>query len=94
MARNRDYCRPTNVEFAEAMTRAFKSSKKRRRKRQLVADLNNRHRNQIIDNVDKDHQVRRCHVKKTSSVRVRRISPESVATFQSTDVSLSICKLQ
>ncbi|XP_020294564.1 uncharacterized protein LOC109860107 [Pseudomyrmex gracilis] len=93
MARNRDYCRPTNIEFAEAITRALKSSKERRRKRQLVADLNNRHQisNQIIDNVEeKDRQVCRCHVKKTTSAKVHRISPESVATFQSTDASKHI----
>lgn len=75
MTQNPNYRAPNNKEFGDAMSRALKSMKERRRKHLIAGNINQR---DIIDN-DEDVSIQRRRLE-SSPVR-----DEQVIVLESTD---------
>lgn len=84
MAQNPNYRRPGSKEFGDAMSRALKSTKERRRKHLVATNADNRRRQRDLTNdAEEDVQpVRRRRLE--NPIRDYDESPE-VADLESTD---------
>ncbi|KMQ85996.1 neurofilament medium polypeptide-like protein, partial [Lasius niger] len=88
MAQNPNYRRPGSKEFGDAMSRALKSTKERRRKHLVAANADNRRRQKDLTNdAEEDVQPVRRRLENPNPIRDYDESPE-VADLESTDLAI------
>lgn len=84
MAQNQNYRRPDNKEFGDAMNRALKSTKERRRKH-LAANAINRRHQRDLDISDAEEDVQPVRTRRLGNATLIRDDEFSHADLENTD---------